>query len=260
MHGEHGPRAWGLFLNPFVWTAVFALIAALATLGGGLVATLPGRLSRTRLSHLIAFGAGYMLAAALVSLLPESLELLDQAPLWVLAGYVLAHLFEHTFTTHFHFGEETHTEHVVDPGVGTSALIGLALHAFFDGVAISSGFLVTPSLGVLIALAVILHKVPEGVTISSVMLASGRTRKNAREAAALLAVSTLLGAAAMAGLGETVKGIGLALSCGVALYVAATDLIPEINQHGDRAYSVSALLGVVLYFGVHALMGRVGIQ
>jgi ZIP family zinc transporter/zinc and cadmium transporter len=119
---------------------------------------------------------------------------------------------------------------------------------------------VTPSLGVLIALAVVLHKIPEGVTISSIMVASGRTRKAAREAAALLAVATLGGAAVMALLGEGIKGIGLALSCGIALYVAATDLMPEINKDGERAFSLSALLGVVLYFAVHALMGRVGIH
>lgn len=243
-----------------MWTAVFAVVAALATFGGGVLATLPGRLAHSRLNHLIAFGAGYMLAAALVSLLPESLALLDQAPLCVLAGYVMAHMFEHTFTSHFHFGEETHAEHVVDPRVGIGALVGLALHSFFDGVAISSGFLVTPSLGVLVALAVILHKVPEGVTISSVMMASGRSRANARKAAGLLAVATLVGAAGMAWMGEGVKGIGLALSCGVALYVAATDLIPEINQLEKRVYSFSALFGVVLYFGVHALMSKLGIH
>lgn len=247
-------------MTPALWTALFAAIAALATFLGGLAATLPGSLSPSRLSHLIAFGAGYILAAALVSLLPESLELVDNAPLYVLAGYILAHLFEHTFTSHFHFGEETHHEHVVDPRVGTSALVGLGLHSFFDGVAIASGFLVTPSLGLLIALAVILHKVPEGVTISSVMLASGRSRAAARQAAGTLAIATLVGAGGMALLGENVKGIGLALSCGIALYVAATDLIPEFNKEGVRVYSLSALGGVVLYFGVHALARRLGLQ
>ena len=247
-------------MTPVLWTAVFAVVAALATFLGGFIATLPGRLSRARLSHLIAFGAGYILAAALVSLLPESLELVDNAPLYVLAGYILAHLFEHTFTTHFHFGEETHHEHVIDPAVGMSALVGLGLHSFFDGVAIASGFLVTPSLGLLIALAVILHKVPEGVTISSLMIASGRSRKAARQAAAMLAVATLAGAGLMAVLGEGVKGAGLALSCGIALYVAATDLIPEFNQEGERVYSLSALAGVVLYFGVHALARHVGLH
>ncbi|HEU4928200.1 MAG TPA: ZIP family metal transporter [Candidatus Krumholzibacteria bacterium] len=239
---------------------VFAVIAAAATLVGGLAATLPGRLSKRQLSLLIGFGAGYILAAALVSLLPESIELVSSAPLWILMGYALAHLFEHTFTTHFHFGEETHAEHFVAPHVSTTALIGLSLHAFFDGVAISSGFLVTPTLGVLIALAVVLHKIPEGVTISSLMLAAGRTRRSAREAAALLAVATLMGAACMSAVGEEMKGIGLALSCGIALYVAATDLMPEINQAQRGRDSLSALLGVLLYFGVHTIMRGVGVH
>jgi ZIP family zinc transporter/zinc and cadmium transporter len=240
--------------------AVFAVVAAAATFAGGVLATLPGRLSKRQLSLIIGFGAGYILAAALVSLMPESLALVSSAPLWILVGYALAHLFEHTFTSHFHFGEETHAEHFIAPHVSTTALVGLSLHAFFDGVAISSGFLVTPALGVLIALAVVLHKIPEGVTISSLMLAAGRTRRSAREAAALLAVATLMGAACMSAVGEGMKGVGLALSCGIALYVAATDLLPEINQTQRGRDSMSALLGVLLYFGVHAIMGRVGIH
>jgi ZIP family zinc transporter/zinc and cadmium transporter len=247
-------------MSTSLWTALFALIAAIATALGGVIATLPGVLSRQRLSHTIAFGAGYILAAALVSLMPESIALLPNAPIWIFAGYALAHLFEHTFTSHFHFGEETHPEHAIAPGVSMTTLVGLALHALFDGVAIASGFMVTPSLGVLIALAVVLHKLPEGVTIASVMLASGRNRRTARYAAGLLAVATLLGAALMSVLGTGFKGIVLAISCGIALYVAATDLMPEFNQHPERGYSVTALVGVLLYFGVHSLMGRLGIH
>jgi ZIP family zinc transporter/zinc and cadmium transporter len=247
-------------MNAALWTALFAVIAAAATAAGGVIATLPGRLSRQRLSHMIAFGAGYILAAALVSLMPESIELVANAPLWIFAGYALAHLFEHTFTSHFHFGEETHKEHAVAPGVGMTALVGLALHAFFDGVAIASGFMVTPSLGILVSLAVVLHKLPEGVTISSLMLASGRSRRVAVYAAVLLAASTLAGSALMSVVGIGLKGIGLAISCGIALYVAATDLMPEFNQHPERGYSVTALVGVLLYFGIHSLMGRLGIH
>jgi len=64
-------------MTPALWTALFAVIAALATFIGGVA--VPDRLSRAQLSHLIAFGAGYILAAALMSLLPESLELIDNA-------------------------------------------------------------------------------------------------------------------------------------------------------------------------------------
>lgn len=237
-----------------------ALVAAGATVAGGVIATLPGRLSRQRLSHIIAFGAGYILAAVLVTMLPDSIELLSSAPVWIFVGYGLAHLFEHTFTSHFHFGEETHAEHVVAPAVSLTALVGLAMHAFFDGVAIASGFLVTPSLGIVIALAIVLHKIPEGVTISSLMLAAGRDRRSARLASGILAGTTVLGALVMALLGDPIKGIGLAISCGIALYVAATDLMPEFNQHPERGYSVTAAVGVLLYFGVHALMVRAGIH
>ena len=64
----------------------------------------------------------------------------------------------------------------------------------------------------------------------------------------------------MSVLGQDLKGIGLALSCGIALYVAATDLMPEINQHPEGRYSLSALAGVLLYFGVHSLMRHVGLH
>ncbi len=238
---------------------MFALIAAAATMLGGVVVVIPGNLSRHRLSHLIAFGAGFMLAAAFVSMVPKSLELSEHAPYGILGGYVLAHLFEHTFTPHFHFGEETHTEHAIQPGVSTSALIGLGLHALFDGVAISAGFLVTPSLGVFIGLAVIFHKVPEGVTIASVMVAAGRSRRGAVNATAIISVATVLGALVMSAL-VPYRGIALALSCGISVYVAATDLIPELNQQRERSYSISALVGVVLYFGVNWLMHTSGLH
>ena len=61
----------------------------------------------------------------------------------VLVGYFIVHFFEHTLAPHFHFGEETHVEHFVPDHAGISALLGLSIHTFFDGVAIASGFLVS---------------------------------------------------------------------------------------------------------------------
>lgn len=249
----------GRGLSPLIWSTLFAAIAAVATLLGGLVITLPARLGERRLNHLIAFGAAYMLAAAFVSMMPESFELSARAPFWILGGYVLAHLFEHTFTPHFHFGEETHTEHMLAPSVSTTALVGLALHSFFDGVAISTGFLVTVPLGVFIALAVILHKIPEGVTIASVMIAAGGSKQRALAASGVLAVATLAGSLLMNQFSPH-KGAALAISCGIAIYVAATDLIPEMNKRREKDYSVSALFGLALYFCLFWLMRTAGLH
>src|SRR5436305_14496013 len=80
-----------------------------------------------------------MLATALLEMLPESMQLAgSKAPLLILAGYFLVHLFEHAVTGHFHFGEETHAEEFMAAHKGYSVLFGLAIHTVFDGLAIAS--------------------------------------------------------------------------------------------------------------------------
>ena len=105
----------------------------------------------------------------------------------------------------------------------------------------------------------ILHKIPEGVTIASVIVATGKSRRRALGATGILAVATLVGALLMHQL-SAYTGPALGISCGIAIYVAATDLIPELNQRREKDYSVSALLGVVLYFLVSWLMRTAGMH
>src|SRR5256886_4823376 len=115
------------------------------------------------------FGAGFMLAVALVEVLPEAFARSGTAaPALVLVGYLAVHFTQHTLTPHFHFGEETHA---VNRVAGTLALVGLLLHTFFYGVAIASAFFLRPALGVMVFIAIFLHKLPEGVTVSSLMMA-----------------------------------------------------------------------------------------
>ena len=137
-------------------------------------------------------------AFRLLDMLPESLRLSgDWALPLVVAGYFLVHLFEHTLAPHFHFGEETHADEMRLHHAGFSALLGLGMHSFFDGVAIASGFLVSGGLGLVIFMAIMLHKVPEGFTVSSLLLAGGRTRGSAFGGAALLGICTIGGVVLM---------------------------------------------------------------
>jgi ZIP family zinc transporter/zinc and cadmium transporter len=202
--------------------------------------------SRRYLQYFIALGSGFMLGTALLEMLPESIRLAGPgAPLLVLGGYLLVHFFEHTVTPHFHFGEETHAEEFVHPHRGYSVLLGLVIHAFFDGIAITSGFLVSQWLGWIIFMAVILHKMPEGFTASSVMLASGRSRAVAWTASAILGIATLAGVLTVSLFTRSVAA-GLPLSAGVTLYVAASDLIPEVNREPDIRMALVVFLGVGL--------------
>lgn len=227
---------------------VYALVAAGANLAGGLVITTASRGGRTTQRLLIAFGAGFMLAAALLAMVPHALEGGEGAGIYVLAGYLLVHLTQHVLTPHFHFGEETHHDEMVNPWVGITALLGLLLHTFFDGVAISAAFQVGPSLGMVVFLAILLHKIPEGVTVASIMLASGNSRRRAIGGVLLLGLSTVAGVLATA-YTSGLQRHGLALSAGVTIYVAASNLVPEAQKEHRWRGALSFFAGV----GVFAL-------
>ena len=241
--------------------------AAANVIGGSLVAH--RQWSRHFLKYFIALGAGFMLATALVEMIPESLNLGSGVTLYsprgghyfggttavlllVLAGYFVVHFFEHTVAPHFHFGEETHHEEISHAHASYAALLGLVIHTFFDGVAIASGLLVSTWLGAVIFAAVFLHKLPEGFTVASMMLASGQSRGTAFLSSGILGGATLAGMALMFLLRGTVAA-ALPFSAGVTLYVAASDLIPEVNREPRVGVAVFVFLGVALMLGLKAL-------
>jgi len=105
---------------------------------------------------------------------------------------------------------------------------------------------------------VCLHKVPEGVTIASIMLAGGQSPRAAVGAGALLGVLTLAGAAATHFLAAHHVGYALALSAGVTIYVAASDLIPEVNREGGPALGWTVFAGLVLFAVADWLVSPLG--
>ena len=237
---------------------VLAAVAAAADLAGAFVVTTAHKRGRAPLRYCVAAGAGFMLAAAFVRMLPETNQV-PHAFLFVLVGYFGVHLFEHTVAPHFHFGEEVHEEALIRPSVGYLALLGLGVHTLFDGVAIAAGFMIDWHLGVVLFLAVFLHKVPEGFTVGSIMLAGGHSRHAALGAAALLGVLTLIGAAGTSLIAQHHVGYALAISAGVTIYVAASDLIPEVNREGGPALGWTVFAGVVLFALIDFALMRVGL-
>ena len=225
---------------------ILGAVAAVADIFGGFV-LVRANWEKRYLRYSVALGAGFMLAVAFLEMLPESLHFSPKwGPVLVLAGYCAIHLLEHTIVPHFHFGEETHHDEFISARTSYSVLAGLAVHALFDGVAIASGFVLSNLLGWLIFIAILLHKVPEGFTVASVMLASGRSRKAAIVAASVLATATIVGVLVI-GLVPVWVEAGLPLSAGVAIYVAATDLVPEVNREPGIRMALVFFAGVLLF-------------
>ncbi len=235
---------------------VLGLLAALADILGGVV-LVRREWEKRYLRYFVALGAGFMLSVAFLEMIPESLHFSPRwSPVLVLAGYCAIHLLEHTITPHFHFGEETHHDEFMSAKTSYSVLAGLAVHALFDGVAIGSGFVLSTWLGWLIFFAVFLHKMPEGFTVASVMLASGRSRKVALISTSILATATILGVLIINLLPRWVE-VGLPLSAGVAIYVGATDLVPEVNREPGIRMALVFFAGVLMFLLLRMLMPAV---
>ncbi|HVF91669.1 MAG TPA: ZIP family magnesium transporter, partial [Blastocatellia bacterium] len=122
----------------------YGLMAAAANLLGGLLVS-ARRVGQTTLRYLIAIGAGFMLAAVFLKIVPETLEQWKGESLvpmaWLLVGYLLIQFFEHTVAPHFHFGAETHEEAMLAHHAVLAGLGALMVHAFFDGVSIAAASL-----------------------------------------------------------------------------------------------------------------------
>lgn len=259
-------QLWGLLF--------FGLLAAGANVIGGIVLVKSGahRLGERFLKYLVALGAGFMLAAIFIEILPEAVSIWTQtsagaeasrgvvgAMTLLLGGYLSIQLFEHTLAPHFHFGAETHPESFMRPSAAYTAVGGLWIHTFFDGVSIASAFLVNFRVGILVFIAILLHKMPEGFTVASIMLASGRSTKKALIATAAIGAATLAGVIGVALLEARMNnaiGYALPFSAGVTLYVAASDLIPEVNHKEERnpMVSIVVFVGVALFYLLHMLI------
>jgi zinc transporter ZupT len=223
-------------------------------LGAGLADYLGGFLlvrrspSARALRYFVALGSGFMLAAAILEMVPEGIRVNARwaTPL-ILLGYCGVHLLEHTLVPHFHFGEETHHHEFLSAKTSYSVLLGLATHTFFDGIAIGSGFVLSNWLGWVIFIAVFLHKIPEGFTVASVMLAGGQGKSTALNSALFLGATTVLGVLVIS-LMPRLVWIGLPLSAGVTIYVAATDLVPEVNREPGIRMALVFFAGVLIFF------------
>lgn len=261
-------------LHGFGGLLILGAVAALATVAGGLFLTSTGahRHDERILKYLVALGAGFMLAAIFIEIVPETVSLwavkaggeeagsaMITPMVLLLVGYFAVHFFEHTLAPHFHFGHETHPEALIRRSAAYSALVGLLIHTFFDGVSIAAAYLVDVKFGLLVFIAILLHKIPEGFTVSSIMLASGRSPRKALGAAILLGLATFAGVIFIQVLSTRVTtsvAVALPLSAGVTLYVAASDLIPEVNHRSERNPLVPLVVfvGVALFYLLHRLI------
>ena len=234
--------------------------SAISLIGGALIFT-----TKKRRDHAILiampFGAGALLAAAFFDLLPEAFELGDPRTLllWTLAGFIAFFLLERSAGWFHHHHE--HDVHAKNASQRQLIVFGDLMHNAIDGVAIGAAFLVNPALGFITTIAVSAHEVPKELGTFALLLSRGWKDKTVLLANVATAVATLVAAIVVYLLGSTAQlpvDILLAITAGFFIYVAASDIIPDIHEQPHKTGMIQAaalVAGVILVGLIITLLG-----
>lgn len=233
--------------------------SSISLIGGALIFMTKKRRSQAILVAM-PFGAGALLAAAFFDLLPEAFELGEARSLllWALTGFIVFFVLERT-SPWFH----SHHEHGQAAGKrqGLLLMAGDLAHNMIDGIAIGAAFLVNPITGIITTIAVSAHEIPKELGTFGILLSKGWKDKRVLLANVVTAVGTIIAASVVFALGSSVRlpeAELLAITAGFFIYVAASDIIPDIHEQPRSVGTIQALIlvgGIAFVGTVTTLLG-----
>ena len=225
------------------------LLALVTLVSTGLGGTAAIRL-RDRLHLLLGFSSGAVLAVALFDILPEVFAFPHGASYMPITALgFLAFFGLERYTAMHRAREHPHLAEAHEAELGAMSAAGLAFHSFLDGVAIGVGFQMSAAIGLLIALGIIAHDFSDGLNTVTVVLAHGNSRRNAVFWLIIDMLTPVLGAAST--LLFDLRGVLpflLAFFAGSFLYIGASDLLPEAQEHDSPVVGIATLLGMLAIY------------
>jgi zinc and cadmium transporter len=246
-----------------VWMILAIIVgSSISLLGGALIFTTKKRRDKAILIAM-PFGAGALLAAAFFDLLPEAFELGNARTLllWTLVGFIIFFLLERSagwFHHHHEHIDNLKGKHASQRGL---IVLGDLMHNAIDGVAIGAAFLVNPGLGFITTVAVSAHEIPKELGTFALLLSRGWRDRTVLLANVATVIATVIAAVIVYVLGSDQHlpvDILLASTAGFFLYVAASDIIPDIHEQPQKVGMVQAgalVFGVILVGTIITLLG-----
>jgi zinc and cadmium transporter len=238
--------------SKFAMIMAAVVLDGIAGLSGGI---LPVAFVHRHFSTLLAFAAGTLVGAAFLDLLPDALATAtppQEIMLAALAGFVAFYLVESFLGSHA-TGQSGHKHSTIGPMI----LVGDALHNATDGVAIAAAFLADVKTGVATTLAVIVHELPQEIGDYSILVTHGYSRRKALlslVAVQFAAVIGALGALWASTLTAQATPLLMAVSAGGFLYIAAADLLPELQRNHEGAGAVGKSASFAAGIGIIAVL------
>ena len=231
------------------WSLLATFIVSLISLAGIFTLTIKENLLHKILFCLIGFSAGALIGSAFLHILPEVLEnnKSETVFIYLILGIVLFFLMER----YFHW-RHCHEEHGCKVHAFTYLnLVGDSLHNFIDGMVIAASFGVSFKLGLVTTAAIILHEIPQELGDFGVLVYGGFSKKKALFYNYITALTAMIGAIAGYFIFTFAQGFSnfiLPLTAGGFIYIATSDLIPEIHKESDLKRSTAAFAAFL--FGI----------
>ena len=248
---------------------LLGVLTTVANLLGSALSAARAQPSPALMASALAFSGGFLLAAALLGLVPEAIEASTLGPVMIGVGFLLLYFTEHVGNVHVHRlpvdddrSEDREHASVVWGGAArprraVAAFAAFNVHDLMDGVAIGAAMINDPAVGVLVFLAVLLHEVPAGFALGTIIRGHGGSRTQALLAGLAIGVITLVGIAVpflLEGVNETLTGVFLGLAAGTFIYLGASILIPMADTGRYHWSFVYVGLGFGAFWGTAELV------
>ncbi len=241
-------------MSPMLSAFISVVVVSLVSFVGVFALSMNEAKLRSNIFIFVSLAVGALLGDAFIHIIPESFESgvnTNLISLLIIAGVLIFFVIEKFLHWHHH-GEDRHDNHIHP--VGKLILISDGVHNFIDGLIIAASYAVSPAVGIATTLAVILHEIPQEIGDFGVLIHSGFSKKKALWLNFLSALTAVLGVAVamlIGKFGNFLQILILPIAAGGFIYIALSDLIPELHKTKKAHHSIVQLIAVI--FGVLAM-------
>jgi zinc and cadmium transporter len=242
-------------MNIWLYTIVSVFIVSLVSLVGVFTLALRKDFLQKAMLFMVSFAVGALFGDAFIHLLPEAFEKIEPdfaVSLLILSGIAMFFVLE-KFVRWRHCHIDPNTEHYHP--VVTMNIVGDMMHNFIDGIVIGSSFVISIPIGLTTTLAVIVHEIPQEIGDFAILLHGGMTIRKAIVLNFLTALTAVLGAVLALLIGTKLTDFSeymLPITAGGFIYIAGSDLIPELRHDTSVRNALFQFLSIALGIGIMA--------
>ena len=249
-------------ISIYFYSFASVLIVSLVSLIGVFTLSLKEAVLRKYVFLLVSLAVGALLGDAFIHLIPEAFEEFSNPThlsVAVIVGIILFFVLEKFLHWHHHNIDDSEKQKIHP--IGRMVLVSDGVHNFIDGLIIGVSYLISIEVGIATTIAVILHEIPQEIGDFGILIHSGYSTSRALWLNFVSALSAVAGTATafiIGGASETLALWLVPLAAGGFIYIAMSDLIPEMHKAKLPKDSVMQLLAVVI--GVVAMLGLLAIE